>query len=326
MKREVKKAMMRLLVPALSLLPIAAFGQQTIEQAFQDFVKNPSVKITESRNRQADPATGELLERSYLVDFSMEHGEKQIDKLLRAFDQDRDASYNEFTRTGAGQGVQPIVIGKEIWIGSDPQDNYIVMSFADKMKQDDKRPQFRTVYALEWREEKDGRTWGKLVTCYGPIPKKERKARRIKSDWSMNNNGGFSSDDLIASLTRLDSLITNDESVKQSLVSLDSLFTNSDMLSDLGSLFSGKAKDKNSTAHWLDSFKKLCRSQMKYAKQGKSLTYFPSEILEQCKRGRDLLTDEECQLCQKELDRIIAVTKDEFDRDLLEQAKKQLTR
>lgn len=328
MKREVKKAMMRLLVPALSLLPIAAFGQQSIEQAFQDFVKNPSVKITESRNRQADPATGELLERSYLVDFSMEHGEKQIDKLLRAFDQDRDASYNEYSRTGSGEGGQPIVIGNKIWIGADAQDNYIVMSFADKTKQDDKTPQFRTVYAVEWREEDGGKTWGKLVTCYGPIPQKDQKGRRIKSIWKMDGADGVSSGDIIGALEGLDSLFTSD-GIKKTLASLDSLATDSTLhvsLRSLGNFFSGKEEGANSTSQWLDSFKQLCRSQMKYGKQGKSMTYFSSGILEQCKRGRDLLTDEERELCLKELDRVIAVTKDEFDRDLLEQAKKQLTR
>ncbi len=53
--------------PALSLMPAVAFGQESIKQAFgefYDFAINQHIEYSENSDRQADPATGELIDQS----------------------------------------------------------------------------------------------------------------------------------------------------------------------------------------------------------------------------------------------------------------------
>lgn len=326
MNYEFKKVAARLVMPVLSLLPSVAIGQESIKQAFgefHEFAKNQYVEFNENSSRQADPATGELIDQSTTIIFSVNEdgmAEKLIDGMQRAFNAESDKSYNEFTRHGSEMGSQPIIIGKENWIGSNPADSYIVMAFAEK--KENQPPTHRTVYAFEWRKEDKGIS-GKLLSSYGPIPTSERKKKHYEDLQGLSD---FSSEDYKATMSALDSIFGSKE-MRGFILSLDSLATDSELMqavTNLGNIFSTDKKVQT-TSGWLNSFKQMCRSQMKYAKQGKSLTYFPTEILELCKESNNL-TDEERQLCLKEIDRVIAVTKDEFDRDLLQQARKHLNR
>lgn len=307
----------RRLAAAAVLLVVASgsFAQKNIEAAFASFKSEKAVTISESRSRETDPATGQLKERTEGIDFSLDASKKNlIDKLCAAFDRDRDASYNEFSHTGNGRSPQPILIGNEISVGVGKNMNYVVMAFADKQTAEEGKPINRTVYAMEWaKDAKDGKTiTGTLYVVYGPIPQKRS-----------------------VTITRAKTIGSAPDAIRRYEESLKGLdFSNlGQTLGDVGSVLADlrlgdfglladslAASSSQSTLQpWLYLFRMQTRGYRKAVKQGKDVTYYLTSLLEHCKKEHASLTDDELKLCMEELHRLLDITKDDFDRALLEE-------
>ena len=312
----------------LALAP-SALAQKNIEAAFNSFKKDKAVSVTESRSRETDPSTGKLIQRTEQVDFSLaEKKQNLIDNLRAAFDADRDASYDEFTHTGNGRRNQrPILIGKEISVGVAPNRNYIVMTFADKQDSADD-PKNRTAYALEWgKPDNSDSITGSLYIVYGPIPQKNSISviRTIKGTTPeaisryREKMGDFD-------WPGLNSSVNIDLSeLGQSLGDVGSALADL-RLGEFGILADSLAASSNQATlqPWLYLFRMQTRGYRKAAKQGRDVTYYLTSLLEHCKKENGALTADERSLCIDELRRLLDITKDDFDRALLNQCIKQL--
>lgn len=314
-KMKTNSTLPRRLAVAAALLVVASgsFAQKNIEAAFANFKSDKAVTISESRSRETDPASGQLKERTERVDFSLDASKKNlIDKLCAAFDRDRDASYNEFSHTGNGRSPQPILIGNEISVGVGKDMNYVVMAFADKTTATDK-PLNRTAYALEWANEaRDSETiTGTFYVVYGPIPQKHD----LTFSWS---EPATTADAL--KRYREKARVIDLSGLGQSLGDVGSALADL-RLGDFGLLTDSlvASSGHSSLQPWLYLFRMQTRSYRKAVKQGKDVTYYLTSLLEHCKKEHSSLTDDELKICSEELHRLLDITKDDFDRALLEQ-------
>ena len=316
-----RTSLIRLALVAVLLAQASGLSaQKTVEAAFASFKKEKAVKISESRSRESDPVTGALEQRVDRVDFSFAAEKNSLlDKLLSAFERDRDAAYDEFYHSGDGRRMQPILIGEEITVGASKDANYVVMAFADKETAVDGEPVNRTAYSLEWKYTEDDKTIaGSLYIVYGPMPKK--KSLKVVRSISRSN--------LPETLSSYSAQLDN---VDWSKVE--------EMLGDGGALIQrmmpGSTLKADSLSGSLSShfgmpflyfFRKLSLGYQKALKQGKESTYYLTSLLDLCKKQHSAISDDERQLCTDELQRLLEMTKAEFDRAVLQECMKLVGR
>ena len=309
------------LLTLLLSIATAASAQKSIEAAFASFKNNKAVTASASSSREADPRTGMLIQRTEVVEFSLDASKKTlIDKLRAAFDHDRDAAYDEFVRTANGRTAQPILLGSEVSVGVSKNMNYVVMAFADKASVDSSKTMNRTAYAMEWCNGDSNRVTGSLYVVYGPMPEK-RKASAIKV------SRGHLPD--VNNLFDLESLKSLDDFDWNSAFNWDDLKSQqtSPIVIGKGTALGDSLKVSvftSPTSPWLYLFRTQTRGYRKALKQGHDTTYYLTSLLEHCKKDHSALTADERQLCIDELQRLMDMTKDEFDRALIEACRKLL--
>lgn len=304
------------LVAVLLTQATGLWAQKNVEAAFASFKKEKAVKISESRSREADPATGTLIQRTDRIDFSFAADKNSLlDKLLSAFERDRDASYDEFYHSGDGKRMQPILLGKEISVGTSKEANYVVMAFADKETAVEGKPVNRTAYALEWQYTKnDTAITGSLYTVYGPMPQKGSvkvmRSTKIGDLPEMLSSYSGQLDNF--DWGKLEDVLGDGSAVVKRLM-LGATF-NADSLSS--TITTG------SSMPFLYFFRKLSLGYQKALKQGKESTYYLTSLLDLCKKQHSAVSDDERQLCTDELQRLLEMTKAEFDRAVLQECMK----
>ena len=291
-------------------------AQKNVEAAFASFKKEKAVKISESRSREADPASGSLIQRTDRIDFSFAADKNSLlDKLLSAFERDRDAAYDEFYHSGDGRRMQPILLGNEISVGTSKDANYVVMAFADKETAVDGNPVNRTAYAVEWQYTEDDKTIaGSLYVVYGSLPRKSslKVVRSISRSNLPETLSSYSAQLDNVDWSKLEEVLGDRGAFIQRMMPGGTL--NVDSLS--GSL-SGQ-----SGMPFLYFFRKLSLGYQKALKQGKESTYYLTSLLDLCKKQHSAVSDDERQLCTDELQRLLEMTKAEFDRAVLQECMK----
>lgn len=313
------------LLALLLSIATAVSAQKNIEAAFASFKNNKAVTASTSSSREADPYTGMLIQRTEVVEFSLDVGKKAlIDKLRAAFDHDRDASYDEFVRTANGRTSQPILLGSEVSVGVSKNMNYIVMAFADKASADSTKAMNRTAYAMEWCKGDSNRVMGSLYVVYGPIPEKRKSSsikvyrRELQSLPDVNNLFDMVSQKSLDDFDWKSAFKWNNGESRQgspviigkgTILGGDSLAT---------SVFSSPVSP------WLYLFRTQTRGYRKALKRGNDTTYYLTSLLEHCKKDHSGLSADERRLCTDELQRLLELTKDDFDRALIEECRKLL--
>lgn len=154
-----------------------AWGQSRIESAVSAAEDRYSASKDEysmtNKSRVTIDKTGKRNNReTRLVTFTPKDGDAALEKILSAFDADKDGAY--YVNQSEGKGRDLIEIG-DVVIGSD-YDSYYVLCFEDK-----KDASMRKAYALEWNQ--NGSAF-RFMSDYGPRPQALRYGRLKNIDLS----------------------------------------------------------------------------------------------------------------------------------------------
>jgi hypothetical protein len=197
-------------------------------------------------------------------------------------------------------------------IGADSDMNFMVVCFKDKQQSD-----FRTSFAVEWKQDDNGNYLGKIFKIYGKKPddlvgnEGSRKGTVIYS-----RNGGFTLN--VDSLIDVNGLRNNEllQSLPQQLEGLRDMFGN-------GFSFQVYSSDEsyNDNTTWLTTFAMYCNKFKEKVKDSPNKgSVYATELLQLCKQAEGVITASEKKLCIRSLKECQKCTDDTFVIGLLEEA------
>lgn len=239
-----------------------------------------------------------------------------VNRLLDAFDKDRDGAYN-YVRHIAGDDRQSysIFFDKTDYevIGKNKHDNYVLLSVLDK---DHDANGYRYCYVMEWQGA-GADIKGRVIKTYAPKPTASRSNIQLPTpDFSLGD---------------LASLADDTTTVRTMLIGLDSLRNLKGLLMNLKGLKGLSAlripgddsiDDPRDDVEWLTAFNHYRNAFKRAASRGSSsATSYATAILKLCKTAQDAqLSDGERSLCRKSIKDLQKCTDDDFLKGLLNEA------
>lgn len=304
-------------------LGAGAHAQEHVVEAFAEFssaIATEHNMITMSKNvNYRDKATGSKTGSCSVVEFHLDSHEFQfIRNIINAMDEDRNEAYHNASGQAGSQGVTYAIAygpGEHDYelIGADNTMNFKVYCFKDPKQED-----YRTSYAVEWKQDTDGNFIGKVYCIYGEKPGEAQPGKRKGKVFTFNSDDLSALGDLNNYSLNIDSLIgtsTDFKKLKAIGKGLNGSYSYSFSTSS-----SGKHHDDN--ASWLTDFGMLCNSFKEKVKNSpKRGAVYATELLKLCKKADDAeLTETEKKLCIKSLKQLQKLTDDEFVKGLLDEA------
>lgn len=297
-----------------------AFAQEHVIEAFAQFsdaITADHDMITMNKNvNYRDKESGVITGSCSVVEFDLDSHEFQyIRNIISAMDQDRNEAYHNASGTAGSQGVTyAIAYGSSEHdyelIGADNSMNFNIYCFKDPKKED-----YRTSYAVEWKQDANGSFIGKVYCIYGEKPGEAQPGKRKGKVFTFNSDdlgdlGNYS--------LNIDSLIDMSQDIKKLKAIGKGL--NGNYSYSFSTSSSRKHHDDN--ASWLTDFGMLCNSFKEKAKNSpKKCAVYATELLKLCKRADDAeLTETEEKLCIKSLKQLQKLTDDAFVIGLLDEA------
>ena len=275
-----------------------------------------------------DQNSGEVTGVCSVIEFSMPSKKGTLIKdLTRAMTLDSENAYHSASGKAGSKGVTYAIAygtGKNDFelIGADSDMNFMVVCFKDKRQSD-----FRTSYAIEWKQDNDENYTGKIYKIYGKKPQDIMSNSNHKSSviYSSSGDDGFTLN--VDSLINVNGLKSLTEDL--TLESLKDLPGQLEELKDrLGNGYSlkyysnPKRNDSdmdNST--WLTTFAMYCNKFKEKVKNSPNKGYvYATELLQMCKQADGVITTSEKKLCVKSLKECQKCTNDTFVTGLLEEA------
>ncbi|MBR5087275.1 MAG: hypothetical protein IKX31_09755 [Muribaculaceae bacterium] len=236
-----------------------------------------------------------------------------IKELTHAMMQDSEKAYHSASGKAGSRGVTYAIAygtGKNDFelIGADNDMNFMVVCFKDKQQSD-----FRTSYAIEWKQDNDDCYLGKIYKIYGKKPGDYQTDETLMFKGSSGN--GFT--------LKVDSLID-----LNSFKALEMMSPQLEMLGErLGNTYNIKVyssdndtnDDENTT--WLATFALLTSKYKEKVKQSpRKGAAYATELLQMCKRADGVITESEKKLCIKSLKECQKSCSDTFVNGLLDEA------
>lgn len=312
-----------------------AFGcaaQENVSKAFNKFIQEIAqgkniytmCKSIDYRDKVSGDVTGVCLVNEFNITSSDKH---LITDLTQAMTHDSENAYHSASGKADSKGVTYAIAygtGKNDFelIGADDDMNFMVVCFKDKRQSD-----FRTSYAIEWKQDNVGHYIGKIYKIFGKKPddlinssnsNSSRKSTRLYS----NVGSSFSLD--------VDSLID-----LKGLNGLDTLqFMNGQlkMLNDkLGNgynfrMYSNSSHNDNiDNTTWLTTFAMYCNKFKDKVKSSPNKgAVYATELLQLCKQADNVITPSEKKLCINYLKECKKCSNDTFVTGLIDEAIKWL--
>jgi len=326
-----KNLFISFLMAALMAL-FAIFGcaaQEHVTKAYNDFTQaiedDHSLSTMNKTINYRDKSNGEITGMCIVNQFSVPSSKSQlVTNLKRAMTQDSGNAYHSASGTAGSSGVTYAIaygFGKNDFelIGADSNMNFMVTCFKDN-----KRVNYRTSFAIEWMEDRNGNYSGKLFKIYGIKPSDNMSSKMLMSnennslvlniDSIIDVAGGMTS---IESLQRLQDLKGADGF--KSLGNGYSLKVYSNSGSNMFP-FDDDDNDDDAT-QWLTDFGLYCSKFKEKVKQSTSKgAVYATELLKLCKQANGVLNESEKKLCIKSLKECQKCTSDTFVNGLLEES------
>lgn len=269
-----------------------------------------------------DQNSGEITGVCVVNEFSLPSKKGNLIKdLTRAMTLDSENAYHSASGKAGSKGVTYAIAygtGKNDFelIGADNDMNFMVVCFKDKRQSD-----FRTSYAIEWKQDDDENYTGKIYKIYGKKPQDIMSNSNHKSAviYSSIGDEGFTLNiDSLINMNGLNSL----ESLKDLPGQLEELKERLGSGYSLKYYSNPKREDSNmDNSTWLTTFAIYCNKFKEKAKDSPNKGYvYATELLKMCKQADGVITTSEKKLCVKSLKECQKCTNDTFVTGLLEEA------
>ena len=311
-----------LMAAAMAILSnFVCTAQEHVSKAYDTFTNelDNGYTITNKHIDYRDQKSGAVTGVCAVTEFALPNKKGNlINDLTRAMTQDSENAYHSASGKAGSKGVTYAIAygtGKNDFelIGAVGDMNFMVVCFKDERHSD-----FRTSYAIEWKQNNDGNYSGKIYKIYGKKPDElmSNKNHRSAVIHSNSGNGSFT--------LNVDSLI--DMNGLRSLESLKDLPGQLEVLNDRcgnGYIlqFSNDRDNDMDNTTWLTTFAMYCNKFKVKVKDspGKGSVY-ATELLKLCKQADGIITASEKKLCIKTLKECQKCNNDTFVNGLLEEA------
>ncbi len=304
------------MVIAMAILAVmGCAAQEHVANAYSKFSKAIDDFVTMNKNIDyRDSSSGELTGECIVKQFKLPSNKSGLIRdLTRAMSQDSEKAYHSAMGKAGSNGVTYAIAygtGKNDFelIGADNEMDFMVVCFKDERQSD-----FRTSYAIEWRQDNDDCYIGKVYKIYGKKP----------DDYLANDASRLKNNHRNVFTLNVDSLINlsnfgNLEAVSPQLEMLGEQFGNG-MALKVFSQVNDEVNDDNTT--WLTTFAMYCNKLKEKVKQSPSKgAAYATELLKMCKRADGVITDSEKKLCVKNLKDCQKGCNDTFVSGLLDEA------
>lgn len=280
-------------------------------------------KNVEYRDKESGDFTGACQVRGFYLPSNMYY---LIKDLTHAMSQDNDVAYHSASSSAGNRGVNYAIAygsGKNDFemIGADNDMNFMVVCFKDDTRDND----YRTSYAIEWKQNNDGYYTGKIYKIFGQKPDDSNRFKIWKSG---DNNDVRVYIDSLVDLSGLKNLESFKElEALKGLESLKDLKLLEGLENKLGDIYNFKVYTNRSNnkdmdnSDWLTTFAMYCNKFKEKAKQSPSKgAVYATELLQMCKRADGVITASEKKLCIKNLKECQKSTNDTFVVGLLDEA------
>lgn len=303
---------------------LAIFGcaaQDNVAMAYDKFSKelDKGHTIMNKHIDYHDQTSGEVTGICIVNEFSLPDEKGSLIKdLTHAMVQDSENAYHSAAVKAGSKGVTYAIAygtGKNDFelIGADNDMDFMVVCFKDKLKND-----FRTSYAIEWKQDNNGNYKGKIYKIFGKKPEDFISNSSHKKAMLFSSNGSFT--------LNVDSLI-NMKGLN-SLDSINNLYGHLKTLSNnLGNnynfnMYSYSDDNKNiDNTTWLTTFAMYCNKFKAKVKDSPTKgSVYATELLQLCKQANGVINDSEKKLCVKYLKECQKCTNDTFMTGLIEEA------
>ena len=306
------------------LLAIAMAIPATFKCAAQEHVADAynkfSVSIDEDYTTMCkninynDPKSGNVIGECIVKQFKLPANKGfLIEKLTNAMSRYSENAYHSASGKAGSEGVTYAIAygtGKNDFelVGADNDLNFMIVCFKDKQRSD-----FRTSYAIEWKQDKDDYYKGKIYKIYGKKPEDYQSSSTLMLN--KNNKSGFT--------LKVDSLID-----LKSLNNLSDISQLETLKEQLGNTYnfklyslSNNEKSTNDNSTWLTTFAMYCNKFKEKVKQSPNKgAVYATELLQMCKHADGVITAGEKKLCAKTLKECQKCSNDTFVMGLLEEA------
>ncbi len=290
-------------------------AQERVAKAFNNFIQEigqgkniyTMCKSIDYRDKESGDVTGVCLVNEFRITSSDKH---LITDLTHAMSQDGENAYHSASGKAGSKGVTYAIAygtGKNDFelVGVDNDMNFMVVCFKDRRQSD-----FRTSYAIEWKQDDDGYYKGKIYKIFGKKPEDYQPKKTLELKKSDGNSFTLNIDSLI-DLKNYDGL--------QGLEKLGERLGN-------GYNFRVYSRGNNDSyaydnTTWLTTFAMYCNKFKEKVKQSPNKgSVYATELLQMCKQANGVITEGEKKLCIKSLKECQKCSNDTFVIGLLDEA------